>query len=175
MALDIKNGLGLMRLNKTIKQIIFDDINQIKIDTSEVEKIALDIKDGLGVKINSQNKMKEFICDFLISCANEKSPTKISLHEHRTRRGSVAGKVMISGLSSILGINEDEIYKSACSQRIESMMELMDNICIDFNELISIDKEANSENASLPWSTTGEYEKWKNQLRKLSFKRFELL
>ena len=39
------------------------------------KKIALDIKDGLGVKINSKNKMKEFICDFLISCANEKSPT----------------------------------------------------------------------------------------------------
>ena len=38
-------------------------------------------------------------------------------------------------------INEDEIYKTECSQRIESMMELMDNICIDFNELISQTKK----------------------------------
>ena len=40
-----KSRQQVMRLNKMIKQIVFDDINQSEIDTSEVEKkLALDPK-----------------------------------------------------------------------------------------------------------------------------------
>ena len=125
--------------------------------TTSKRKIANAIKEGLPTDYVNKNQLKLVIKDFLHSCANEKSATKVDIHEHRTRRGSVAGKVMISGLSCILGINEDEIYGNGQNQRIDSMMEVMDNICIEFNELISIDKEARSEQAELPWKTKKGY------------------
>ena len=159
-----KNRDEVISLNNAIKWVLFGErLPESETINKREWEIANAIKEGLPEDYLNKNQLKLVIKDFLHSCANEKSATKVDVHEHRTRRGSVAGKVMISGLSCILGINEDAIYETGQNQRIESMMEVMDNICIEFNELISVDKEARSEGATLPWKTKQGYQRWKNQ------------
>ena len=143
----------------------------------EVIQLATEIKKGLPVGYENRKELKRHLTEFFDACAEEKFTSQNDSYNFKSRVGSVAGKVMISGLSFILGIDEDSFdlktegiliespfYETGIRQKLLELLRYMDEVCIHFNELVSKYKEIRFEKSPSPWDARGHsYQEWKWQ------------